>query len=140
MKKTKIKLLIFSTLLTLSVSGCQKDSFELDTNEVATLSNDSQYNISYLINGNRANVSLKDRNALLEFIRELTNLSYTGDFITIINNDDSSEMATKDVVKFETKDLDEMANWIEKMLLDGYEVSWGYDKETGSFRGTATKK
>lgn len=94
-----------------------------------------------MVNGQRTAVCIKDKNEMHQLIRGLVILSNEGNRIIIsIDELTPSEMATKDVLKIETTNRDELEKWIERMLSDGYEVYWEYDASTGTYRGIATKK
>lgn len=141
MKKTNIKFFVFAAVLSLCSAACQKDQVFTTSLEVVNLSDNCQYHITYSVNVESYNVSLKDGDALRQLISELNFLAIEGYSISISNQGtQSSDLAAKDVVKIETKDKNEFDEWLIKMLIDGYVVDWGYDNETGVFHGTATKK
>lgn len=140
MKKTSIKILILAATLSLSYSSCQKDTVDVNTSENVSLTDNSQFHLIYFVNGNPSVVELANSTALQQLIQNLDILAIEGYSISVRNQRaPSSGLAAKDVVEFETKDRKEFENWLEKMVFEGYGVAWEYDKETGTFRGTAIK-
>ena len=141
MKKTKIKILILAASLSIGATSCQKDTITESASENVSIADNCQFHLTYFVNENPTTANLPNSAALHQLIQELDILAIEGYSISIRNpNYSSSDLPTKDVVKIETKDKEEFDKWLEKMVSDGYEVYWGFDKETGTFIGIATKK
>lgn len=140
MKKVKIRILILAALLSVSYYSCQKDTISENSLENVTLIDECPLHLTYFVNENPTTVNLPNLKTLHYLIQKLDILAIEGYSISIHNQkSSSSDFAAKDVVKFETKNKKEFDEWLAKMLLDGYEIVWDYDKETGTFRGMAVK-
>lgn len=138
MKKIKFGLVL--ALFSLFAASCQKENLMNPPSNVEEQVQ-SVHHLSYWVDGVHNSITLQNEKAISDFFYGLTRLSILGHQIRISNDDlPSSENPSKDVVKFSTKSEEDFIEWLILMDKEGYEVYYHYDKETGTFHGTATKK
>lgn len=140
MKKTKTIVLVL--LLALLPASCKKEERNHISSESISFDESNVVNVSYAVNGNITSVVLRNSQEINNLIRLISMLAQEGYDVWITGTDRTSEhsYATKDVVRFETKDAKEFEEWMKKMLKDNYTVYPSYDKETGIYTGTAVKE
>lgn len=139
MKKSSIAVFLF--VVSLIASSCNKD--ELSCIQPVVVSEDAEYpyHMSYWIDENHFSETLRNGTELTLFFQKLNDLAFQGHHIRVCNEDvKPSANPTKDVVLFDTKDIAEFDKWKDKMMSDGYEVEYYYDRETGIIHGVATRK
>lgn len=135
--KAKVKVLL-GCLLTAFAVGCSKDSDMQRCSNGVT--DESVIHITYVVNGDEFHVSIVDQNSWTLLVRQLVSLSSRGCCIEIFRGDVPHVFfSPKDVVEYSTKDLDAFFKWVKSMLVEGYDVKFVFDEETGMYYGTATK-
>ena len=130
--KTNFKKLAFFMLLSVALTGCQKEFIEMPNCPSNELGMDSNLNTSvtgnlFVINGD------VDMAALEGDIRQLIESGYT----VVIKG--SSSVGTKKSETFTSHDWNEVFGWATKKEKEGYEVTFSLDKETGLYTCIAIK-
>ncbi|MCF0211577.1 MAG: hypothetical protein HUK17_01585 [Bacteroidales bacterium] len=123
---------IFACLL----SSCTKENPAVpNPNNNTTDQNLRQ--INYTINGIHYSSIIHSSQEYYLLIGQLVNRTRLGDEITIEN--DSGSVGSKETVHFETMSAEKMEEWVEKMISEGYSVTFYYDEKTKTYFGEATR-
>ena len=134
------KVVLLSVALTGTMASCQKDEI-LVSQELSQKSLAQETSILFFkIDGKEYYKKFNSPEVREDFISYLISLTLRGHIITIQSNG-SSEYAPEETDKqeIETADKLEIKDWTIKMSKEGYEVEINFDKETGTFRGIATR-
>ena len=135
MKKTIIKVAILALLGTIAVS-CQKEAEPI----TSSVCSQSEYNVRYTIDNRIYHASLQTSEEWHTFLSDMLALTRQGHRISVQRTSTSSQiLPTKDVVTFETTNMDEALEWANMMIEQGYEVFLEYDEESGLYSLTAKK-
>ena len=140
MNKRVIKIALLSVVLSGAMASCQKEEI-LVSQELSQKSLAQETSILFFkIDGEEDYRKFGSTEERDEFILYLIHLTREG-HIVIIESNENPEYAPeeKDKQKFETTDEKEMLIWTIEMRDKGYKVGYEFDKETGTFRGIATR-
>ena len=140
MNKRVIKIALLSVVLSGAMASCQKEEM-LVSQELSQKSLAQETSILFFkIDGEEDYRKFGSTEERDEFILYLIHLTREG-HIVIIESNENPEYAPeeKDKQKFETTDEKEMLIWTIEMRDKGYKVGYEFDKETGTFRGIATR-
>ena len=135
------KVVLLSVALTGTMVSCQKDSEMEPSQELSQKSLAQETStLFFKIDGKEYYKKFNSPEVREDFISYLISLTLRGHIITIQSNG-SSEYAPEETDKqeIETADKLEIKDWTIKMSKEGYEVEINFDKETGTFRGIATR-
>ena len=141
MQKNTLRVAALSLLLVGMATSCQKDSEMISSQELSQKSLAQETSILFFkIDGEEDYRKFGSTEERDEFILYLIHLTREG-HIVIIESNENPEYAPeeKDKQKFETTDEKEMLIWTIEMRDKGYKVGYEFDKETGTFRGIATR-
>lgn len=137
----KIKFIFPIAILSLIATNCQKEDLNEGFTDVNMQESSSAIHISYRVDGKQGSAAFSSRKELIEFLHAMLAVAADGHSVQINNSDIApSAYASKDVVYYKSTDIDDYAEWEANMLADGYVVTTVYDKETGTYIGTAVKK
>ena len=141
MKLNYIKIVALSLVLVGMATSCQKDDEMISSQELSQKSLAQETStLFFKIDGKEYYKKFNSPEVREDFISYLISLTLRGHIITIQSNG-SSEYAPEETDKqeIETADKLEIKDWTIKMSKEGYEVEINFDKETGTFRGIATR-
>jgi len=137
MKQTIKTVAIFLALGTM-FTGCLKEDYANVTDINTEVS--AARTIGYSVNGVVQTVTVNSNEELEQFIRQLLALAREGYEVNCYDTSlFSGTSVSKEVVIYHAKTEDEAAAWSAAMILQGYHVSYDYDKELGVYVCTAIK-
>ena len=135
MKRTMITATLLAILSATAVS-CQKEAEPVPS----SVCSQSEHNVRYTIDNRIYHASLQTSEEWHTFLSDMLALTRQGHRISVQRTSTSSQiLPTKDVVTFETTNMDEALEWANMMIEQGYEVFLEYDEESGLYSLTAKK-
>lgn len=136
----KNRLFVPVALVLMFIASCQKDQFYSVSTKVSASDDSIGIFVTYSVGGvtsTKTLINVHEWNCLVDSLIDLSSLEHQ---VWITKGDVSEFMvASKDVVRFETKDEEEFKAWVDKMSED-YIVFPVYDEKSGMFIGIAVKK
>ena len=131
--RTVAVLLLLGTLTT----GCQKEPLVEPSTTLMVIT--PVYSVGYSVDGISQTATLYGDESALQFLQDLCALARQGSVVSVGSDMNNRCVSTKETITFSTKDQDEMAEWMLKMISLGYMVTVEYDELTGYYNGTAVK-
>lgn len=136
MKKV-IRPLAFFIMLSIAVTGCQKENETLLPYNVAV--QQAGVSVSYTYGSDTWSATLNDNGDWYNFLDRMFALAMEGYTVVITPSASAVTTDTKETVVFTTTDKAEAEAWTKSMVMDGYSVSIQYDDKTGAYTCTAVK-
>lgn len=129
------------TLLAVSgmaATSCQRES--LAEMQLISEENITVYSVQYTIDGVPYAETLRSDEAYDALMQKLVALARNGCVVMVYDgNRQTSQLATKETIKFSTYSESEASSWSKRKTLEGYEVVITYDKKTKEFICIATR-
>ena len=120
MRKNLISVALLAVLSTMAVS-CQKENLVEPQSAVAE--NSTVRTVLYAVDGVEHTVTIRDDEEWNVFIRSMVLLAEEGHSVRIADENASvRQYAAKDTQIYTTKDADDAAAWVAKMVADHYTV------------------
>lgn len=131
-KKTKA---MCAFLGLLAFAGCQKDNLVAPNGANICM----ETTVSYYADGEYGQAVLTDNASWDLFLKRMFALAQDGYEVTISPTSLRQRTSTKDVVTFQTTDVNKAEQWSKEMLESGYHVTISYNSKTGIYTCTAVK-
>lgn len=138
MNKTTKTVALFSALSLMAIS-CQKEAFEPLTQETTNTEANASYAVQYTIDGVMHQEIIHNESERADLFRHLFALAKRGCEVTVSQNWQTSQPATKEIVQYSTSDEDDAFAWADKMIRNGYKVTITFDEDKGVYNCIARK-
>lgn len=135
--KITFKIITVAIIAMLCAVSCQKETYESTSGVTCQVV--QAMTVVYVIDGVQYSRTFTDDRSWMEFLNWLFLQARNGHRVSFRNADTSTMHVSKDVQIFETTDEDDAAQWSDKMMSDGYQVTIDYDERTGIYTCTAIK-
>lgn len=140
MKIKATKLMALLAVLSIAAVSCQKENLDSITPAEVITDNQAVYIYQYEVNGIRGRITLHGETERTDFINRMLALAKEGNTVSFFDETQYTQSFIKEDVTYTTNDKEAALNWASGMLDLGYTVTIEYDKKTGVYNCTASRK